>query len=143
MRAVVWVTEAGWAAAVDLARAVLGPEAEIELLHVTPAETEAALAGPRHGLLGRHRPPPPPPVAPLEREAEEVLADAAARLGRPAARTARTGRLEDEVLRAAQGADLLVLPRDGEERPGPRSLAPPVRFVVDHARVAVLLAPPG
>lgn len=142
MRALVWVTEWGWEAAVDLARGVLPPEADIVLLHVTPAETETALAGPRHALLGR-RPPPPPPVAPLTREAEDVLADAATRLGRPAERVARTGRVEREVLDAARGADVLLLARDGEERPGPKSLGAAARFVVDHATVPVLLAAAG
>lgn len=148
MRAVVWVTERGWASAVDAARDVLDADAEVVLLHVTPAEIEDALMGPRRGLLGRRPPGEPPPGAPpppdvLRREAEDVLADAAGRLGRAAERCARRGRVEQEVLAVAVGADLLVLARDGRPEPGPRSLAPPTRFVVDHAVSRVLLAAPS
>jgi hypothetical protein len=42
---------------------------------------------------------------------------------------------------AAEGADLLILARDGDRaRLGPRSIGPATRFVVDHAPCAVLLA---
>ena len=51
----------------------------------------------------------------------------------------RSGRPEHEVIAACEGADLLVLARDGERQPGPKSLSPPTRFVVDHATCAVLL----
>src|SRR5487761_314466 len=45
----------------------------------------------------------------------------------------RRGRLEREVA-AADGADLLILARDGDRtRLGPKSLGPASRFVVDHA----------
>ena len=43
------------------------------------------------------------------------------------------------MIAACEGADLLVLARDGEPHPGPKSLSPPTRFVVDHATCAVLL----
>ncbi|MCX3061649.1 universal stress protein [Streptomyces beihaiensis] len=71
------------------------------------------------------------------------LDDAARRLGRPCARQERTGRVEREVLAAAEGAELLVLARDGDRgRPGPHSLGPASRFVVDHAPCPVLLVWP-
>jgi nucleotide-binding universal stress UspA family protein len=51
--------------------------------------------------------------------------------------------MEREVVEAAGQADLLVLARDGDrERPGPKSLGPPPRFVVDHAPCGVLLVWP-
>jgi hypothetical protein len=152
MRALVWVTEPGWEAAADAALAVLAPDAEITLLHVTPAEIEEAVAAPRRGLLGRRPPPPPPPGGPpppppplheaLGAEAEAILAAARERLGRPAATRARTGRPEREVLAEAQDHDLLVLSRDGAADHGPASLAPWARFVVDHAGLTVVLASP-
>ena len=72
--------------------------------------------------------------------AEELLAEAEARLGRPARREPRRGRLEREVVAAAEGMDLLVLARDGDRAHlGPRSLGPAARFVVDHAPCRVLL----
>ena len=43
------------------------------------------------------------------------------------------------MIAALEGADLLVLARDGERRPGPKSLLPRTRFVVDHATCKVLL----
>ena len=44
---------------------------------------------------------------------------------------------------AAEGADLLVLARDGDRsRVGPHSLGPAARFVVDHAPCRVLLVWP-
>ena len=47
------------------------------------------------------------------------------------------------MVEAAAGADLLILARDGERRPGPKSLGPRTRFVVDHAPCRVLLVWPG
>jgi nucleotide-binding universal stress UspA family protein len=158
MRVLVWVTEVGWEAAVDAARGAVGPNADVTLLHVTPAEVEEAAEAPRRGLLGRrpppppgHGPPPPPPGhrpphpdvrAALGEEADAILAAAAEHLGRPAERHKRTGRPEREVLDEAAGHDLLVLSRDGAPSPGPASLAPWARFVLDHAQTPVLLASP-
>ena len=91
---------------------------------------------------GAIRPPPGPSWTRTRsptRPAEALLADAAERLGRPARTEARSGRAEHEVIAACEGADLLVLARDGEPHPGPKSLSPPTRFVVDHATCAVLL----
>ena len=112
------------------------------LLHVAATGPEALARGARHGLLGRH--PPAADPAPLEalsgRAARDLLADAQARLGRPARCEARRGRVEREVVAAADGMDLLILARDGDHtRLGPHSLGPAARFVVDHAPCRVLL----
>jgi nucleotide-binding universal stress UspA family protein len=59
------------------------------------------------------------------------------------ARIERTGRVEREVVAAAENADLLVLARDGDRTHlGPRSLGPASRFIVDHAPCPVLLVWP-
>ena len=76
--------------------------------------------------------------------AAALLDDAAERLGRPATRLERRGRVEREVVRAADGADLLICARDGDRAHlGPRSLGPATRFVIDHAPCPVLLVWPG
>jgi nucleotide-binding universal stress UspA family protein len=143
MRALVWIVEDTWEATVAEAAAFLPSGAEVTLLHVASAEPEAVARAARRGLLGR-QPPPAPAREPLraisEEAAEALLRDAEARLGRAARREARRGRVEREVVAAAEGADVLVLARDGDrERLGPRSLGPAARFVVDHAPCRVLL----
>jgi nucleotide-binding universal stress UspA family protein len=138
MRAVVWIAETTWETCVDEAAAYLPADAEVTLLHVAPRDVEL-VAGRRHGPLGRHHPPGPPLEAIADEAARALLEDAAARLGRPARTEARRGRVEHEVVAAAAGADLLVLARDGERRPGPKSLGPRSRFIVDHAPCRVLL----
>ena len=151
MRALVWIVEDTWEATVAEAAAFLPADAQVTLLHVAPAEVEALAAGARHGLLGR-RPPGPPPPAPLraisDEAAEALLVEARDRLGRDARVERRRGRVEREVVAAAEGADLLVFARDGDRgRLGPHSLGPAARFVVDHAPCRVLLvwadAPPA
>jgi nucleotide-binding universal stress UspA family protein len=142
MRAVVWIAETTWEACVDEAAAFLPADAEVALLHVAPSDVEL-VAERRHGPLGRHHPPAPPLQAIADDAAQALLEDAAARLGRPAERLARRGRVEREVVEAAAGADLLILVRDGERRPGPKSLGPRTRFVVDHAPCRVLLVSRG
>jgi hypothetical protein len=144
VRALVWLREETWEAAVDAAAAFLPPDAEVTLLHVADAAAELAAEAPRGGLLGRRHPPPQQPFEAIsEQAARELLAAAAERLARPASTQARRGRPEDEVLAAAEGHDILVAARDGDRaRPGPHSLAPPTRFVTDHAACAVLLAWP-
>ena len=149
MRAVVWTTERSWEACVDEAAALLPADAEVTLLCVVGSEVEAIAAGGRAGLLGRRPPPrPEPSYAELSDEAADaLLADAAARLGRPARTEGRRGRVEREVVAACDGADLLVLARDGERKLGPPSLGKHQRFVVDHVPCRVLLVwpdePPG
>jgi len=150
MRALVWIVEDTWEATVAEAAALVPPDAEITLLHVAPADVEELAGGGRRGLLGRHPPPPPHHGirAISDEAAQALLEDARERIGRPAETVARRGRVEREVVAAAQDADLLVLARDGDrKRLGPKSLGPPARFVVDHAPCRVLLVwadePPG
>ncbi len=144
MRALVWIVEDTWQATVDGATAHLPESAEVTLVCVADAEAEHVVSAARRALLGRARPPGGPGAEPLrtisEGAAENLLAEAQARLGRPAARQARRGRVEREVVAAAEGMDLLILARDGERAHlGPRSLGPAARFVVDHAPCQVLL----
>jgi nucleotide-binding universal stress UspA family protein len=147
MRALVWIVEDTWEATVAEAAAFLPPDAEITLLHVAPAGLEELAGGARRGLLGRHHPPPPPHHRGLreisEEAAQALLADAREQLGRDAATVSLRGRVEHEVVAAAESADVLILSRDGDRhRPGPHSLGPPARFVVDHAPCGVLLVWP-
>ncbi|MFC8435835.1 universal stress protein [Streptomyces sp. NPDC057253] len=151
MAVVVWIVEGNWPACVDAARALAPADADVVLLHVTPTEVSGAAHGAFAGLLGRGHPQRDPGTR-LEQlaaaSAQELLQAAADRLGRPSTRVERTGRVEREVVAAADGADLLILARDGyRSRLGPRSLGPASRFVVDHAPCQVLLVwpepPPG
>jgi nucleotide-binding universal stress UspA family protein len=143
MRALVWIVEDTWEATVGEAVTFLPDDAEVTLLHVASTEPEAVARGARRGLLGRSRPPhaaPEPLRAISEQAAAELLADAQARFARPAKVEARRGRVEREVVAAAEPMDLLVLARDGDhERLGPHSLGPAARFVIDHAPCRVLL----
>lgn len=149
MRALIWIVEDTWEATVDAAEALLPLDADVTLLHVAGTEAEAAAGGARAGLLGRrprHGPahPEPEPLRAISEEAAAALLDeAAARFGGGVKVVARRGRIEREVVDAANGFDVLVLARDGErDRLGPRSLGPATRFVVDHAPSAVLLVWP-
>jgi nucleotide-binding universal stress UspA family protein len=141
MRAVVWITENTWEACVDQAAAFIPEDAEVTLLHVAPADVEDVAARGTARLLGRRPPPPPgPPLRAIAAEEAQALLEAArSRIGRAAAVDARRGRVEREVVDACTGADLLVLARDGELKPGPKSLSPHTRFVVDHASCQVLV----
>ena len=149
MRAVVWITERSWEACVDEAAAFLPPDAAVTLVAVPPVEAEEVAAGGRAGLFGRRPPPEPGPALReiSDEAAQALLADARERLGREARVVVRRGRVEREVVAECEGADLLVMARDGERRLGPPSLARAGRFVVDHAPCRVLLvwagAPPG
>lgn len=144
MRALIWVVQATWAATVDQAAALLPAQAEVTLLCVVPGDVEGVIGGARAGLLGRHPPPPPPHERRLgaisEEAAHQLLSDARARFGRDATTETRHGRVEREVVAAAAEFDLLVMARDGDPgHPGPRSLGPHARFVLDHAPCQVLL----
>jgi nucleotide-binding universal stress UspA family protein len=147
MRVLIWIVEGTWEGCVDAARAVVPADAEVVLLHVTAGEVAEAAEGAAAGLLGRgrRRDPAARIQAAGEAAATRLLDAAAARLGRPAGRLRRRGRVERLVVEAAaDGADLLVLARDGDRsRLGPHSLGPATRFVVDHAPCAVLLAWPA
>jgi nucleotide-binding universal stress UspA family protein len=144
VRAVVWIVEGTWEATVDAAARLLPADASVELVHVA-GDAEAFVRAGQRGLLGRHPPGPPdhnydPISVASAEEAAALLADAASRLGRDAARTARRGRAEDEVLDVAGDADVLVLARDGDPgHPGPRSIGHAARFILDHAPCDVVL----
>ncbi|QCX81448.1 Universal stress protein family protein [Streptomyces sp. YIM 121038] len=146
MTVIAWIAEGTWPTCVDAVRAHAPAPADVVLLHVTGAEAPGAAHGAYAGLLGRARPDRDPGTA-VEHlaaaSAERLLTAAADRLGRPCTRVERVGRAEREVVAAAEGADLLVLARDGDRsRLGPRSLGPASRFIVDHAPCPVLLVWP-
>ena len=149
MRALIWITESSWQACIDQAGALVPADADVTLLHVAASDVEYLAGHPGPGRLGRRRPPPPgPPVREIaEAEAQALLERGRERLGRDAQLSARRGRIEREVLEAAEGFDLLVLARDGEPRREPKSIGHDARFVVDHAGCPVLLVwsqpPPG
>jgi nucleotide-binding universal stress UspA family protein len=146
MKVVVWLAEGTWQAGVNAALRLAPSDAEIALLHVVDARWASGAGGGQAGLLGRGRrhADVEVTVGAAALAAQEALLDAAAaRLGRPAERIARRGQVEREVVAAVVDADLLVAVRDGDHRRlGPRSLAPPTRFVVDHAPCPVLLVWP-
>ena len=141
----VWVTDESWRAAVD-AVADLAPEpSSVTLLHVTPSDPPDVAHAAYLGLLGRGSAGDPRArIADISASSATELLDAAAgRLGRPCERIARTGRIEREVVAAADGADLLIMARDGDRsRLGPKSLGKDTRFVLDHAPCPVLLVWP-
>jgi nucleotide-binding universal stress UspA family protein len=148
MSVIIWLVEGTWPACVDAARGWVPADANVTLLHVTGDDIAAAAHGAFAGLLGRGRPHERDPGVRVEAmsttAADELLAAAAERLGRPTARVERHGRPEHEVVQTCAGADLLICARDGDRsRLGPHSLAPPTRFVVDHAPCPVLLVWPG
>jgi nucleotide-binding universal stress UspA family protein len=147
MRVIIWIAEGTWPACVDAARAVVPTDADIALLHITAGELPAAAHGAYAGLLGRAGRAEHDPGRQVEQlaaaSAEELLQAAAQRLGRPADRLERRGRVEREVIAAMETADLLILARDGDRRRlGPHSLGPASQFVVDHAPCPVLLVWP-
>src|SRR6266540_144717 len=126
MKVLIWLVEGTWEGCVAAARALLPADAEVTLVYVADAEVPEAAGGAMAGLLGRGRPGRDPGrrIAALSQTAAAQLLEAAAgRLGRPARRVLRAGRVEREVVKQAAGADLLVAARDGDRsRLGPRSL---------------------
>ncbi|WP_255947253.1 universal stress protein [Streptomyces odontomachi] len=146
MRVIVWIVEGTWPACVDAAGIHAPEDAEIVLVHVRPDEVPGVAHGAFFGLLGRGA-PERDPGARLEdlgaSAGQHLLETAAQRLGRACSLVERHGRVEREVVAAAEGAGLLVAARDGERaRLGPHSLGPAGRFVVDHAPCPVLLVWP-
>ncbi|GGU26818.1 universal stress protein [Lentzea flava] len=142
MTVVVWIADDTWQSCVDAARA---HGSEFLLLHVSDHDVPGAAHGAFAGLFGRH------PSRDPGRQVDDLAADhaagllkaAAERLGKPCTTSARVGRVEHEVVAAAENASLLVLCRDGDvSHAGPRSLGPATRFVVDHASCPVLLVWP-
>jgi nucleotide-binding universal stress UspA family protein len=143
-RVIVWVAEGTWRACVAEARELLPVEAEVTLVHVEDTVSSEVAAGARAGLLGRQPARRPPDLTTVAGEqARALLETARAEFGRASAVQARRGRPETEIIAVSAEADLLVLARDGAAAGGPKSLAPRTRFVLDHARCAVLLVPGG
>jgi nucleotide-binding universal stress UspA family protein len=144
-RILIWVTEGTWPACVDAARDLAQPADEYLLLYVVSDDIAAVAHGAFSGLLGRRpdRDPGDRVEHLLDDAADQLLASAVARLGRGATVLHGHGRVEREVVAAADGMDLLILARDGDRaRLGPRSLGPAARFIVDHAPCPVLLVWP-
>ena len=95
------------------------------------------------GPAGAGTPPAERIHALSERAAADLVAAAQPRLGRQTRTELGRGLADRLVVAAAQGADLLVVARDGDgSRLGPASLGPAARFVVDHAPCPVLLVWP-
>lgn len=142
MNVLVWLADSTWEAAVDAARTHVPADASVTLLHVVDPAVAETVRGAWAGLLGRgHTRDPGAEIdAAAQRAQTELLAAAAARLGRPAQSVTRRGRLEREVVAACAGMQMLIVARDGDlSRIGPHSLGPATRFVVDHAPCPVLL----
>jgi nucleotide-binding universal stress UspA family protein len=142
-----WIVEGTWPACVDATRWIAPADADIVLLHVSGGDAPATAHGAYVGLLGRAGRPGRDPGRRLAdlgaASAREMLEAAAGRLNWPCSVIERHGRVEREVVAAAEGADLLVVARDGDDaRLGPKSLGPASRFVVDHAPCPVLLVWP-
>lgn len=146
MMVIAWIVEGTWPACVDAVRTHAPDGADIVVLHVSGHDLPGIAHGAYAGLLGRGHPERDPAtrLQDIAAAAAAQLLDAAAvRLGRPCTRLERTGRAEREVVAAAEGADLLVVARDGNRTHlGPRSLGTASRFVVDHAPCPVLLVWP-
>ena len=143
---IAWIVEGTWPACVDAAATHAAEGADIVLLHVTDPDVPGAARGAYAGLFGRGRPERDPGTR-LQQlaaaSAQQLLGTAAERLARPCTQLERSGRIEREVVAVCDGADLLILARDGDRTHlGPRSLSPPTRFVVDHAPCPVLLVWP-
>lgn len=145
MKAVVLITEGVWEAAVDAARDVVPADATIELLHVDTGDAEQVLHGAVSGLLGRGRSGASAALAQdLDRATAQLLDAAAHRLGRPCEKRALKGRPERVAVAAVEGADLLVMSRDGDfSRLGPKSIGHTSRFIIDHVPCRLLLVWPG
>jgi nucleotide-binding universal stress UspA family protein len=147
MTVIAWIVEATWPACVDAADRHAPPDADVVLLHVTDPDVADLAHGAYLGLLGRGQPQRDPGMQVeglAAATARKLLADAAARLSRRCRTVERTGRVETEVIAAAEGAELLVLARDGDCRQlGPHSLSHASHYIVDHAGCPVLLVWPG
>ncbi|GIF04352.1 hypothetical protein Asi03nite_18900 [Actinoplanes siamensis] len=145
-----WVREGVWPAAVDAARDLTGPDDSVTLVHALDPAIAAGAHGAYAGLLGRggwphrgHQDPGTVVEAAGVAAENELMTAAQERFGRAARTVFRRGRVEREVVAACAGMDLLVAARDGDvDRPGPKSLGPASRFVVDHAPCRVLLVWP-
>lgn len=146
MTVIVWIVEGTWPACVEAARTHTPQDAEIVLLHITEEDVPGAAHGAYAGLFGRADPGRDPGRRMEEMaaaSARQLLDAAAERLGRPCTKLERVGRMDRDVVAAAEGAELLIVARDGDRSHlGPKSLGPAGRFVVDHAPCPVLLVWP-
>lgn len=113
MTVMIWIqAELSWGTSVDAARARIGPADDVVLLLVTSGAEEIA-HGAFAGLLGRGGRDPGDAVSAIEADhAAALLDEAEVRLGRPARRLWRRGRIEREVVEAAADAALLVFARE-------------------------------
>lgn len=147
MKVVVWIVEGTWQSCIDASRHISPAEADITLLYVLDDEVSLVAHGAFAGLIGRGRRERDPGLQADDiaaKAAGELLAKAMHRLPQPSTQELRRGRAEREVVAVSEGADLLVIARDGDRsRLGPKSLGRASRFVVDHAPCAVLLVWPG
>jgi nucleotide-binding universal stress UspA family protein len=144
MHVMVMVSEGTWETAVDVAAYWTPTDGRFTLVHVVRDDVEEVMRGSAAGLLGRRRPDFTAAASAYRHAADELLAAAATRLGRPCDIAILHGRPERAVTAAAVDADLLVLCRDGDRsRPGPHSLGPVTRFISDHATCPVLLVWPA
>lgn len=146
MKLAVWVTEGTWPSCVDAANDLIGQQqAEITLIHVreggrpAPGPGFGSLMGSRRVRRAAHD------LQELSQEAAQQLLDQAAeRLGRVATVRLETGFPERVVTALADEVDYLIVGRDGDRsRLGPHSLGRHTRFVIDHAPCRVLLIWPG
>jgi nucleotide-binding universal stress UspA family protein len=147
MDVMLWLAEGTWRGCVAGAAALIPADARVSLLYVVAEDVPQAAGAAAEGLMGRRRLRGglTEQMAAEAAAAGDSLISAAARLlGRTdSERLIRQGRVEREVVQAAEAADLLVAARDGDRsRLGPHSLGPATRFVVDHAPCAVLLVWP-
>ena len=147
MQVIVWLAEGTWEGCVVAAAPLIPADARVSLLYVVAEDVSHAAGAAPEGFMGRWRPRPgltEKMAAEAAASGEALLAAAAGLLGRAGVvQVIRRGRVEREVVAAAEAADLLVAARDGDRsRLGPHSLGPATRFVVDHAPCAVLLVWP-
>jgi nucleotide-binding universal stress UspA family protein len=144
MRVLVWIVEETWRAPVTAAASFLRSDAEITILHVRESDVETVASAARRALLGRPHHSTDTSLDEIsEQSARQLLEAAHAVLGRQAALEGRSGRIEREVVAAAETMDLLVFARDGERSHlGPGSFGSTARYVMDHAPCAVLVVWP-
>ncbi len=144
MKVAGWIAAGTWPAVVE---AMQRRPASDELVLVAVADSSDGVPrGPLAGLMGRGV--RSSDVAAVDQlgpaEAQALLDQAVAALGRPCEAQLRTGFTEREVTAAAAAIDLLIVARDGDRtRLGPRSLGRHTRFVIDHAPCTVAVVWPG
>jgi nucleotide-binding universal stress UspA family protein len=140
----IWVSEGTWRAAVDTALSLAPADASFTLLYVTDDAGPDAAHGAYRGMFGRAGHDPGVRLDALATaQAADLLEAAARRLGRPCHRLSMHGNTERAVVTASASAGLLIIARDGDQRPGPHSLGRAGRFIVDHAICPVLVVWPG